>query len=225
MRRRQGILGAAVLAACTAASVAVGAPAAADDRGDPHGLCLEAGLGGPPGIAVRVCAGLAPHPAPAPADTPRTALRTAPEADEPDPGDPEPEPEYPSEPGYPGPGYPTAPAPPYPTTPPPPTPTPPKPPTPRPPVVRPVQPPPQPRPRPYQAAVPPEAVPTPSPTPTPTPRPVVPSAAPGVVQRQLVLDRFAERRRGTDRRLVILVVFTGVISVTAVSALNARARR
>ncbi|OUC77555.1 hypothetical protein, partial [Streptosporangium minutum] len=59
----------------------------------------------------------------------------------------------------------------------------------------------------------------------PTPRPVVPSAAPGVVKRQLVLDRFAERRRGTDRRLVVLVVFTGVISVTAVSALNARARR
>ncbi|GAA4224199.1 hypothetical protein GCM10023075_19240 [Streptosporangium album] len=41
----------------------------------------------------------------------------------------------------------------------------------------------------------------------------------------MVLNRFADRRQGTDRRLVILVVFTGVISVTAVAALNGRARR
>ncbi|WP_406311336.1 hypothetical protein OHA77_21300 [Streptosporangium sp. NBC_01639] len=38
-------------------------------------------------------------------------------------------------------------------------------------------------------------------------------------------NRFADRRQGTDRRLVILVVFTGVISVSAVAALNGRARR
>ncbi|MEV0754703.1 hypothetical protein [Streptosporangium sp. NPDC050280] len=37
-----------------------------------------------------------------------------------------------------------------------------------------------------------------------------------------MLDRYAERRRGTDRKLVLLVMFTGVISVSAVTALNRR---
>jgi hypothetical protein len=41
----------------------------------------------------------------------------------------------------------------------------------------------------------------------------------------MVLDRFADRRRGTDRKLVLLVMFTGVISVSAVAVLNGRARR
>ncbi|WP_179282134.1 hypothetical protein [Streptosporangium subroseum] len=45
------------------------------------------------------------------------------------------------------------------------------------------------------------------------------------MKRQMVLDRFADRRRGTDRRLVLLVMFTGVISVSAVAALKGRLRR
>lgn len=55
--------------------------------------------------------------------------------------------------------------------------------------------------------------------------PVVPSSSPLAVKRQMVLDRFADRRRGTDRRLVLLVMFTGVISVSAVAALKGRLRR
>ncbi|WP_211264169.1 hypothetical protein, partial [Streptosporangium amethystogenes] len=50
------------------------------------------------------------------------------------------------------------------------------------------------------------------------------SSAPPLLRQRLVLDRYAERRKGTDRRLVLLVMFTGVISVTAVAALNHRGR-
>ncbi|MER5620780.1 hypothetical protein ABZU75_00820 [Streptosporangium sp. NPDC005286] len=50
-------------------------------------------------------------------------------------------------------------------------------------------------------------------------------SVPPLLRQRLVLDRYAERREGTDRRLVLLVMFTGVISVTAVAALNHRGRR
>ncbi|MEU3168791.1 hypothetical protein [Streptosporangium sp. NPDC006930] len=67
----------------------------------------------------------------------------------------------------------------------------------------------------------PETVVTPTPSRTPRPRAAPPVTSP--LQRQrLVLDRYAERRRGTDRKLVLLVMFTGVISVSAVTALNRR---
>ncbi|MEV4379387.1 hypothetical protein [Streptosporangium sp. NPDC049644] len=49
-------------------------------------------------------------------------------------------------------------------------------------------------------------------------------SAPPLLRQRLVPDRYAERRKGTDRRLVLLVMFTGVISVTAVAALNQRGR-
>ncbi|MEU0520633.1 hypothetical protein [Streptosporangium sp. NPDC006007] len=45
------------------------------------------------------------------------------------------------------------------------------------------------------------------------------------MRKQQILDRFAERRQGTDRKLVILVLFTGVISVTVVAMLSRRTRR
>ncbi|MFC7646618.1 hypothetical protein ACFQX6_43210 [Streptosporangium lutulentum] len=66
---------------------------------------------------------------------------------------------------------------------------------------------------------------TPPPTPEPTPRPVLPPGPPQAMKRQMVLERFADRRQGTDRRLVLLVMFTGVISVSAVAALKGRMRR
>lgn len=67
--------------------------------------------------------------------------------------------------------------------------------------------------------------PTPTPTRSRTPRPrATPSSAHPLLRQRLVLDRYTERRRGTDRKLVLLVMFTGVISVTAVTALNRRAR-
>ncbi|MFB9676930.1 hypothetical protein [Streptosporangium vulgare] len=47
---------------------------------------------------------------------------------------------------------------------------------------------------------------------------------PPLLRQRLVLDRYAERRKGTDRKLVLVVMFTGVISVTAVTALNRRGR-
>ncbi|GAA2844324.1 hypothetical protein GCM10010517_00430 [Streptosporangium fragile] len=73
----------------------------------------------------------------------------------------------------------------------------------------------------------PEATPTPTPTRTRTPRPepVTPSGAPSPARQRLVLDRYADRRRGTDRTLVLVVMFTGVISVTVVGALGGKARR
>ncbi|MEU4830022.1 hypothetical protein [Streptosporangium sp. NPDC023615] len=40
-----------------------------------------------------------------------------------------------------------------------------------------------------------------------------------------MLDRYATRREGTDRTVVLVVMFTGVISVTAVAALNGRSHR
>ncbi|GAA3001898.1 hypothetical protein GCM10017559_23770 [Streptosporangium longisporum] len=74
----------------------------------------------------------------------------------------------------------------------------------------------------------PEAFATPAPSRTRTPRPR-PSARtpslPPLVRQRLVLDRYAARRKGTDRTLVLVVMFTGVISVTAVAALNGRAHR
>ncbi|WP_326829090.1 hypothetical protein OIE13_31145 [Streptosporangium sp. NBC_01810] len=110
---------------------------------------------------------------------------------------PEPEPESPT---------PTAPSP----TPPPPSPSP-------------------TRPRPLPPAPPayvPKAVVTPTPPRTrpPRPAPATRHSAPPLLRQRLVLDRYAERRKGTDRRLVLLVMFTGVISVTAVAALNHRGR-
>ncbi|MBB2912659.1 hypothetical protein FHS43_003942 [Streptosporangium becharense] len=54
---------------------------------------------------------------------------------------------------------------------------------------------------------------------------MLPSASVSPLRRSLVLDRYADRRRGTDRRLVLVVLFTGVISVTAFSALSGRTRR
>lgn len=87
-----------------------------------------------------------------------------------------------------------------------------------------------PRPRPHVPAPPAVLAPkTPTPTPTPsrthTPRPALATSTPFPLRQRLVLDRYAERREGTDRRLVLLVMFTGVISVTAVTALNHRPRR
>ncbi|MFD0884011.1 hypothetical protein ACFQ08_05510, partial [Streptosporangium algeriense] len=69
--------------------------------------------------------------------------------------------------------------------------------------------------------------PTRSPSPPAPPPTVSPSPESSVLgmQRQRIQDRFAERRQGTDRRLVILVLFTGVISVTAVALLKRRPRR
>ncbi|GAA3081212.1 hypothetical protein [Streptosporangium carneum] len=64
--------------------------------------------------------------------------------------------------------------------------------------------------------------PSPSPSDTPTATPSDPALA---LRGQRILDRFAERRHGTDRRMVILVLFTGVISVTAIAMLSRRARR
>ncbi|WP_440101415.1 hypothetical protein [Streptosporangium sp. H16] len=72
-----------------------------------------------------------------------------------------------------------------------------------------------------------EVVVTPTPTPSRsrTPRPkATPSSTPPLLRQRLVLDRYAERRKGTDRKLVLLVMFTGVISVAAVTALNRRGR-
>ncbi|MFF3437680.1 hypothetical protein [Streptosporangium sp. NPDC002721] len=48
---------------------------------------------------------------------------------------------------------------------------------------------------------------------------------PPLLRQRLVLDRYAERRKGTDRRLVLLVMCTGVISVAAVTAFSHRVRR
>ncbi|MFI6509726.1 hypothetical protein ACIBCT_19140 [Streptosporangium sp. NPDC050855] len=70
------------------------------------------------------------------------------------------------------------------------------------------------------------ATPTPSRTRTPRPRPSARTPSlPPLVRQRLVLDRYAARRKGTDRTLVLVVMFTGVISVTAVAALNGRTHR
>ncbi|GHH65852.1 hypothetical protein GCM10017673_10620 [Streptosporangium violaceochromogenes] len=52
-----------------------------------------------------------------------------------------------------------------------------------------------------------------------------PSGSPLALRGQRILDRFAERRQGTDRKLVILVLFTGVISVVVIAMLSRRSRR
>ncbi|WP_433247914.1 hypothetical protein ACQPYK_47870 [Streptosporangium sp. CA-135522] len=239
MRQRRGLLGAAILATCMTAPALAGfggTAAFAGDQSTHHPHCRESGHDRSLlGRLLRIRTDPAPTcsepespatPEPSFQAQPTVTESQSPDADHPE-TDPPTEPDYPAEPDYPSePGYPT-PEPPYPTAPPPPTPMPPKPPTPRPSAVRPAEPPP-PRPRPRRIAVAPEAVPSPtpspSPPPTPTPTPTL-SPAPRLLERHLVLDRFAERRRGTDRRMVILVVFTGVISVTAVAALNGKARR
>ncbi|MGW4425335.1 hypothetical protein [Streptosporangium sp. NPDC004631] len=70
-------------------------------------------------------------------------------------------------------------------------------------------------------------MPVPSPSlPPASPSPVATSPGlPFALRKQQILDRFAERRQGTDRKLVILVLFTGVISVTVVAMLSRRTRR
>ncbi|MFJ2028040.1 hypothetical protein [Streptosporangium sp. NPDC087985] len=150
-----------------------------------------------------------------------------------EPEHPEAEPWRPAEPAPAEPGHP-APEPPDPTAPPLPPPPPPSPPSPPPvspeppPSRSPLPPPAEPSPPPRRAALPrilPAPSPSPSPSPSPTPRPAVkPPDSPHPLERQMMLDRFADRRQGTDRKLVILVIFTGVISVTAIAALKGRGR-
>lgn len=171
------------------------------------------------GVRLGTC-GVCPQPCP-PAVVPE---QPAPEPTRPSEApSPDPEPAPPAPP-VPAPTAPVVPAVPEPPKPPEPPETP-------PPASPPSHPPRRPEPRPAepsarfrQAAVPPEA-PEPTPSPSTTPRPAVPSFAPLAAHRPMVLDRYADRRRGTDRKLVILVVFTGVISVSAAAALKSRARR
>ncbi|MER7127915.1 hypothetical protein [Streptosporangium saharense] len=137
-----------------------------------------------------------PTPTPTPTSTPTP---TPPRTSEPPPETPAPTP--PSPPESPAP---TPPRPPRPVPPPPPV------------AVSPV------------AVVPAPPTRSPSPPPTPTPPPALSPSPPSAVlgmRHQRIQDRFAERRQGTDRRLVILVLFTGVISVTAVALLKRRPRR
>ncbi|MER5645009.1 hypothetical protein [Streptosporangium sp. NPDC002524] len=123
---------------------------------------------------------------------------------------PEPSPERPT---------PTASAPPAPPTPSAPEPSaPPRPPGPRVPAPPPVR-----LPAPVPAVLDVAVTPTPARSRTPRPR-AAPSSVPPLLRQRLVLDRYAKRREGTDRKLVLVVMFTGVISATAVTALNRRGR-
>ncbi|WP_326826539.1 hypothetical protein [Streptosporangium sp. NBC_01756] len=237
MRRWRALLGAAVLATGTAAPLLAGfadGAAFAHDRDDPPARCQEADDGwllhisvpacGPP-FLLRVTIGTGSRPAepeqPAPAPPAELPPAAPPPADPAPPAPEQPAPEQPApEPPAPEPPAPTPPAPP------PVPPVIPAPPQPRPSATPPAEPPPPSR----RAALPPALpaptpTPTPSPTSSPTPHPVRPSVFARPLERQMAPNRFADRRQGTDRRLVILVVFTGVISVSAVAALNGRARR
>ncbi|GAB2447520.1 hypothetical protein GCM10027187_12690 [Streptosporangium sandarakinum] len=207
-------------------------PHGGEDTDDPSGTGDQGAVDGPGGpagadagpalveviLGVRLgTCGVCPQPCP-PA--------VVPEQPTPEPARPSEAPSPAPEPAPPAPPVPAPTAPVVPAVP-----EPPEPPETPPPASPPSHPPRRPEPRPAepsarfrQAAVPPEA-PEPTPSPSTTPRPAVPSLAPLAAHRPMVLDRYADRRRGTDRKLVILVVFTGVISVSAAAALKSRARR